>query len=671
MSRILKSYNACCGQLKTEWFVAAVLLLVTAHQAPKSSAAVLVQDSVSRATIVLELHPTQETLAAAGDLKHYLQAISGAVVDIVNTGEPFDTPVKIYVGMEHEGLPQAFAGVDLAMQGYEETLIAVQGDNVLLAGRDGKDGTTSYQRGTSQAIYTFIDKYLGVRWLWPGELGEDVPRQVTISLDDIADRYTPKLQQRYLRLVSYGAHGNDDADANVKQIGETLDGDMRDWRRRHRADTNWISARHAYTQWWDKYHESHPEYFALQPDGTRSLCTPPDRVKLCISNPEVVERWLEDAVAQLESDPDRRMVSVAPNDNAYMGFCTCADCTAWDTKDQSYMAQKPLRWAGREEEHVALTDRFAHYWNAAARKLKERYPDREVLVGTCAYEAYRTPPMEVELDENIVVGYVGALPASSSARYEIEKRNWLGWSQQVDKLYWRPNLFYADRGMPVLFMRRAARDFAWLADHGMIGLDVDTIYGHWALQGLQYYLLAKLAWDPYLDMDQAIHDYTTRAFGEAAAPSMRSYFQLLEEVYYERIEAGEDQSKLEKITSNPAFYSQDLRDKLRALLDQAMAAADTDLHRQRVQFFQAGLTFLGLHLNAIDAMNRLREAGDGERDAAYEHAVEAAKLRDAFLASQMDSVSLNTSWGFYNWGPGRSIDNCYGPPDARQRDLHR
>ena len=27
---------------------------------------------------------------------------------------------------------------------------------------------------------------------------------------------------------------------------------------------------HGFGNWWERYHETHPEYFALQPDGTRS-----------------------------------------------------------------------------------------------------------------------------------------------------------------------------------------------------------------------------------------------------------------------------------------------------------------------------------------------------------------------------------------------------------------
>src|SRR5690606_32167426 len=149
--------------------------------------------------------------------------------------------------------------------------------------------------------------------------------------------------------------------------------------------------------------------------------------------------------------------------------------------------------------------------NICARKLKDHYPDREAFVGAWAYGAYRTPPQEVQLEDNVIVGFISFGTLSVSERYEEapEKAAWLGWADHINYLVWRPNFFYPDRGMPVLFTKNFADDYAWLADHKMIGMDLDIVYGHWALQGLQYYVIAKLTWDPHRDVDEIIDDYTT------------------------------------------------------------------------------------------------------------------------------------------------------------------
>ena len=45
----------------------------------------------------------------------------------------------------------------------------------------------------------------------------------------------------------------------------------------------------AFMTWWATYNKTHPEFFALQPDGHRGpvLASEPDRVKMCVSNPHL------------------------------------------------------------------------------------------------------------------------------------------------------------------------------------------------------------------------------------------------------------------------------------------------------------------------------------------------------------------------------------------------
>ena len=38
--------------------------------------------------------------------------------------------------------------------------------------------------GTLLGVYEVLEDYLGVRWLWPGDLGTYVPRRNTIVIPD-------------------------------------------------------------------------------------------------------------------------------------------------------------------------------------------------------------------------------------------------------------------------------------------------------------------------------------------------------------------------------------------------------------------------------------------------------------------------------------------------------
>ena len=46
-----------------------------------------------------------------------------------------------------------------------------------------------------------------------------------------------------------------------------------------------------------------------------------------------------------------------------------------------------------------------------------------------------------------------------------------------------------------------AEDFRFMVDNALIGTDFDSCCHNWATQGLNYYVCAKLHWNPRLDVD--------------------------------------------------------------------------------------------------------------------------------------------------------------------------
>jgi hypothetical protein len=49
-------------------------------------------------------------------------------------------------------------------------------DGSLALAGNGRDGT-------SFAVYRFLDRWLGIRWLWPGENGEVVPKASSLLIE--------------------------------------------------------------------------------------------------------------------------------------------------------------------------------------------------------------------------------------------------------------------------------------------------------------------------------------------------------------------------------------------------------------------------------------------------------------------------------------------------------
>lgn len=58
--------------------------------------------------------------------------------------------------------------------------------------------------GTIFGVYDFLENYLGVRWLWSGDLGTYVPRTNTIKISSVNRMEAPALRYRTMRGILSG-----------------------------------------------------------------------------------------------------------------------------------------------------------------------------------------------------------------------------------------------------------------------------------------------------------------------------------------------------------------------------------------------------------------------------------------------------------------------------------
>ena len=556
----------------------------------------LVKDGVSLAPIVVFEGAPPFTLRAAEELAQYIEKISGARPEVI-VGEPDILPQSaIWVGFQ-PALNKLFPLVDFNFQHPEEILIAANQSHLVIAGRDRWDPqhmTTQDRRGrdivgiqqeygTANAVYTFLQNVLRVRWLWPGELGEDLVAQPTITLEPFAYRYHPQFRSRNLVFMVYTLH---------KQMAGN------EWTRfqRLQLDSLDFNPGHPFSGWWDRFHETHPEYFALQPDGRRGGVDG-RTVKLCVSNPAVWAQWLSDVEETLKRDPNQKVFGANPNDGWTYGYCTCESCRAWDHPEAEtfhYIRQ------GRERSFVAMTDRQLTFANTLARMLRERYPGRkDLLVTAIGYGVSRPAPIAAVPEDNVLVAGVWSFHNQPGD----EDREWfVEWSKIAPQLIWRPNLSSAagwKAGLPNVSPRRVIDDMRFVADQKGIGVAMDWIFGAWAGQGPHYYMLAQMVWNPYADGDAILADYYQRAFGPAAQ-TMTRYWELIaraaEQIGFE----GKDERKV----WTEAFMSDAY-----ALLDQAAkeAGPGAEVYAKRVAFVRAGLDYLRLMLEMEPLIDRLNE----------------------------------------------------------------
>jgi hypothetical protein len=587
--------------------------------------------------IVFEDAPPR-TRDAALTLAEYIGKICGqrpAVLD----GEPIPAPDRaIWVGAQPV-VNALFPKTDFVFKHAEETLIVTDGKHLVIAGRDRwnpghqeakgrlamKTGIQQ-EYGTANAVYSFIQEQLGVRWLWPGE--EDVIPGERIAIAPMERRYHPQIRSRGGMMVK-------------TSLGDNKESDEELWARfqRLQLDSMDMSGGHGFGDWWEKYGATHPEYFAAAPDGSRTAVKPRvSNTKLCASNPNVWRQWLEDVSAQVRADPLLRVINVSPNDGYTSGHCTCANCLAWDHPDGEKM-----EWSfgsGVKHQGVSQTDRDVRFANTLARLLKERFPDRELFVQLNAYGLARNPPIGVRPDDNVIISSVANFHLRSPADRKLSMSQHAGWARVSKHLMWRPNLGSPaglSWGMPDVAMTQAGEDFRFAAETHCLGLYFDLFWLHWANQGPHYYALAQLAWNPQADIAAVMDDYYERGFGPAAE-DVKAYWQLFERT---RMEFVAEEPSRHRAFDLPKKYTPGLFAEAQAHLDAAatkLASAD-EKFRRRLHFIQYGLDYAKLVVDTRASM-QLFEASKGT-DAAAKAKVEANWARAEQMKQDAPAHAIN------------------------------
>jgi hypothetical protein len=334
------------------------------------------------------------------------------------------------------------------------------------------------------------------------------------------------------------------------------------------------------------YGESHPEFFALQPHGNR-IPSGPCRERLCVSHPDLPGFIAGLKINELKQNPLLMAASISPNDGGCQNkMCMCERCRSWDPPEAPKISHSLLvdpSTGKRFEQYPALTDRYFRFYNQVASLVAKKLPDR--YLGVYAYSVYRTPPVRItNIAPNIMVVFV-----STDTDQIIQ------WGELTKNLIIRPNYF--NGGINHGMSRNSSK---FLDDviktgirHNVIGFDWASNWGNWGTHGLDYYVCAKLLWDPYLNVNDIVDDYMNAMFHEGAS-SMKVYYDIL----------------LQKKGKSNVFTDDEIN-KLQAALNQAKQATLSDISaHNRVLFVEEGMDYLK---NVSNLLSTGHDAGSGTK----------------------------------------------------------
>lgn len=536
--------------------------------------------------------------------------------------------------------------------------------------------------GTLFGVYEFLEKAFGVRWLWPGKLGEYIPKTANAVWNDDVLTGQQKLMHSRIRYQPWRRSVKAWSGPKAKREFEQATYIWILRNRMVRAES--MEYGHSYTDWYKKYSKIHPDIFNLLPNGKR-VSDPyycygaPSVISMCISNPKIIDLKLQQWQAHRARLP---FVNLAENDTGLK--CICSACLALDVPnptDQIDFANRVAiatkRFQAKDPKWYlslgSLTDRYCVFYNKALAEAKKIDPDAKAVI--YAYGNASKPPVKARVSKDIIAEYVPRIeyPWRKEQR-ETFRREWKAWCEAGASMFLRPNYTLRGHNFPIYYADEIAEDFSFAWKNGLVGTDFDSLTGQYATQGLQTYVCARIHMKGYLSKEEIFSEYF-RAFGPAEK-EVRAYYAYLKSLaaktpdFNSKNFLGLNYAGFAgDFLSMPAvIFTDDVLDQCMALLDAAESKTVKDsLEYQRIQFLKNGIRHAKLNAAAQKAFMQYKKDGnlqpfaralekldafrisiepDMGCDFGFLYACESFAWNRDSIRAQSSGVPLNSNWFF-------------------------
>jgi len=455
---------------------------------------------------------------AAEEFQSHFARAGGGNLAIVKTVDRPDRHVFIGPSKAMRESPVGFSTDEF---GPEDLRIVVRDRNIAVAG--------GRPRGTLYGVYTFLEDYLGVRFLTADHT--HVPRIGRWRVIGPVDKfYHPPLEFRW---SFYGETNHPEFAARLRNNVNVLPG----WTRPYdlanfpklggRTAQDLIS--HSFYKLipMEKYAKDHPEYYAMI-DGEliariKSSRGPyeiksPDRfvygIQPCLTNPDVLRIVTEAVLDEFKSHPQIANISVGQNDGKK--YCRCPRCAAIDRREDTPMGS-------------LLT-----FVNAVADEVARKYPGK--MVGTLAYAHTQKPPKKLKARPNVQIQIasinscmIHRIDDPTCRRNVVFFKRLRRWKQHCENIYVRGyNHNLSHNQLPWPNLRTIGPYIRVLAANNVKGIFMQATGSSTGneFSDLRNYVTSRLLWDPSRSGRELMDEFLNLHYGRAAPP-IRQFINLI------------------------------------------------------------------------------------------------------------------------------------------------
>ncbi len=455
----------------------------------------IVKNGRSDYVIVRPAKSSPSQVYAAEELQSFVEQMTGAKLPIATDAAPLPARA-ILLGWTRHSARVAGEPVDLAALGDDGFSIRVRPPFVLIA--------AGPVRGTLYGVYELLEKYGGCRWY--ASYFSVIPKRRTWTLPVVTDTQTPAFASR--EPFWWDMFDGDFA-ARCKANGSHMR-----LTEKHGGKIRFGAGLFVHTFYRlmppGEFFKDHPEYYS-EVRGRRTC----ERAQLCLSNPEVTRLLTGRVLARIRSDPTAKLFSVSQNDCG--GYCTCPACRAADALEGAHAGS------------------LIPFVNQVAAAVEKEFPN--VWIETLAYHYTRTPPRYARPRSNVVprlctIECDFSQPLNKSPYSQNVKfvRDIQGWSAMTDKLFiWDYTTNFRHYLGPHPNFAALQGNVRFFRDNRVVAVFEQGAYQgpHAEFAELRAWVLAKLLWNPDLNLNALYDDFFNGFYGPAA-PLVRRYFDELQ-----------------------------------------------------------------------------------------------------------------------------------------------